>query len=72
MTLIRNRLYLDFKDYRMNLIGIPANQGKSIMAILQSRKSWLRPQREIKNDSSKLLSKNVSHSLFIEKTEVRR
>ncbi|NCP86658.1 hypothetical protein GW781_08535 [bacterium] len=27
------------------------------MVILQSRKSWLRPQRENKNDSSKLLSK---------------
>ena len=32
----------DFKDYKMTLIGSLANQGKSIMVILQSSKSWLR------------------------------
>lgn len=34
----------------MNLIGIPANQGKSIMAILQSRKSWLRQMKHLNLD----------------------
>ncbi len=32
----------DYKDYGIALIGYPVNQGKSIMAILQSSKSWLR------------------------------
>jgi len=42
----------DYKDYRIALIGSLANLGKSIMVILQSRKSRLR-QMYVETPTSK-------------------